>query len=366
MAGQYDLLWLTTNLNREKLFRRLRYFKPSAELRDKFQYSNIGYTVAGILVEQLGGMKWEEFLTERIFQPLGMKRTAFLASESPSLTDQALPYRVVGDEVITIPFNGGLAFDNAETIGPAGSINSCVEDMVYWLLLHLNQGMAGNKRIVSKEMLTEMHSPQMVIRNPGYSMIMQSEIYGLGWAISDYRGYRVINHGGNIEGFSALISLMPEINTGIVVLTNSMNLMCYVLSRNVYDRLLGLDQIDWNTHFRMLYSQIERMHASSAINHKADIASITHPTLHLYIGKYTNPAFGQVEITSSEDKLLLQFESGIKAILHRIQNNRFKGNTTEFYLPVVDLEFHPVNEGVAESFLLLLQCGSDGVLFKRN
>ena len=79
---------LTTNLNREKLFRRLRYFKPSAEFRDKFQYSNIGYTVAGILVEQLTGMKWEEFLTERIFQPLGMKRTSFLAHESLSLTDQ--------------------------------------------------------------------------------------------------------------------------------------------------------------------------------------------------------------------------------------------------------------------------------------
>jgi CubicO group peptidase (beta-lactamase class C family) len=130
IAGQYDLLWLTTNLNRETLFRRLRYFKPSAELRDKFQYSNIGYTVAGILVEQLSDMKWEEFLNERVFRPLGMKRTSFLASESTSFTDQAFPYRVVGDKVITIPFNGTLAFDNAETIGPAGSIKSCVEDMV--------------------------------------------------------------------------------------------------------------------------------------------------------------------------------------------------------------------------------------------
>ncbi len=366
MAGQYDLLWLTTNLNREKLFRRLRYFKPSAEFRDKFQYSNIGYTVAGILVEQVSGMKWEEFLNERIFRPLGMKRTSFLAPESPSLTDQALPYRVVGDKVITIPFNGGLAFDNAETIGPAGSIKSCVEDMVYWLLLHLNKGMAGNKNIVSKEMLKEMHSPQMAIRNPGYSMIMQSEIYGLGWAISDYRGHRVINHGGNIEGFSALISLMPEINTGIVVLTNSMNLLGYVISRNVYDRLLGLDHIDWNTHFRMLYSQIEKIYANSATTHKTDTAMIMHPPLHLYIGQYTNPAFGLVEITSLEDKLLLQFESGIQAILHHGQNNRFKGKTTEFYLPVVELEFHHGSEGLAESFSLMLQCGSDGVQFKRD
>jgi len=366
MAGQYDLLWLTTNLNREKLFRRMRYFKPSTEFRDTFQYSNIGYTIAGILVEQLGGMTWEEFLTERIFQPLGMKRTSFLAPESSLLTDEALAYRVVEDEVITIPFNGTLAFENAEAIGPAGSIKSCLEDMTSWLLLHLNNGMAGNKRIVSEEMLREMHNPQMVIRNPGYSMAMQSEIYGLGWFISDYRGYRVINHSGNIEGFSALISLMPEINVGIVVLTNSMNLMGYVLSRNVYDRLLGLDHVDWNTHFRMLYSQIERMYTSTAIDPKVDTASITHPMPHMYVGKYTNPAFGQVEITSSEDKLLLQFESGIKAILHHIQKNRFKGNTTEFYLPVVDLEFHPVNEGVIESFSLLLQCGSDGFLFKRN
>ncbi len=366
IAAQYDLLWLTTNLNREKLFERLRYFKPGAELRDKFHYSNIGYTVAGILVEQLSGKKWEDFLTERIFLPLGMKRTSFLASGSSSLKDQALAYRVVGDKVITIPFDGTLAFENAETIGPAGSIKSCLEDMASWLLLHLNQGMAGNKKIVSQEMLGEMHSPQIEIRNPGYSTIMQSEIYGLGWAISNYRGHRVINHGGNIEGFSALISLMPEINTGIVVLTNSMNLMGYVISRNVYDRLLDLNHIDWNTHFRMLYSQIERMYADSAINHKADTASITHPTLYSYIGKYTNPAFGQVEIISSEGKLSLQFESGIKAILHHIQNNRFKGNTTEFYLPVVDLEFHPVNEGIVEGFSLLLQCGSDGVMFKRN
>jgi len=78
LAGQYDLLWLTTNLNREKLFRRLRYFKPNAEFRDTFQYSNIGYTVAGILVDQLSGMKWEEFLTERIFQPVPTENSVLL------------------------------------------------------------------------------------------------------------------------------------------------------------------------------------------------------------------------------------------------------------------------------------------------
>jgi len=159
---------------------------------------------------------------------------------------------------------------------------------------------------------------------------------------------------------------MPEINTGIVVLTNSMNLFGYVISRNVYDRLLGLDHIDWNKHFRILYSQIEQMYSNSVTHYKTDTASITHPPLHLYIGKYTNPAFGLVEITSIEDKLLLQFESGIQAILHHVQNNRFKGKTTEFYLPVVELEFHHGNDGAVESFSLLLQCGSDGVLFQRD
>jgi len=366
LAGQYELLWLTTRVDRRELFRRLRYFRPGAGFREQFQYSNIGYAIAGILAEQLSGMTWEEFQTDRIFQPLGMKRTSFVSSESPSFADEALPYRLVGDELTAIPYPGSVVFDNVQVIGPAGSIKSCVEDMTNWLLLHLNGGVFENERIVSSRTLSEMHSPQVAVRNPGYTMIMQSEIYGLGWAVSDYRGHRVVNHGGNIEGYSALVSLMPDIKTGVVVLTNSMNLLGYVLSRNVYDRFLGLEPRDWNTDLRALYSQIEQAYGSGAATDEIDVPSDGHATFGAYTGAYANPVFGRVEITAPEGKLVFQFESGVKATLRHVQEHQFRGRTAEFYLPVIETEFHPDNDGVARSLSLVLQPGSDGVLFERT
>lgn len=366
LPGLFDLLWFTTPVSREELFRRLRYLKPSSGFRDRFQYSNLSYTAAGVVVERISGIRWEDFVTKRIFRPLGMKRTGFTVPATPSSEDSALPYRVVQGEAKPIPFKGSIAFDNVAMIGPAASIASSVEDMARWVLLHLNGGTHGGERLISEKMLAEMHSPQMAIRDPGFRTLAQAETYGLSWTVSNYRGRRVVNHGGNIEGFSSFVSTMPEINSGVVVLSNTMNLLGYVLARNVHDRLLGLDTQEWNDYFRTLYSQVEQAYASAAATPVSDAAALPALPLKSYVGTYVNPAFGSVRVTTAEGGLATEFESGLQAELHHLRFNRFKGPTAEFYLPAIEVRFHLGDEGTINSLSIFFCPGTNGVLFERD
>jgi len=370
LPGVYDLVWLTTPMSRAELLGRLRHMQANAGFRERFQYSNLGFTAAGVVVERISGMGWEDFVRQRIFEPLGMERTGFTVPENPSAEGWALPYRVVRGEVVPVAFRGGVAFDNVSAIGPAGSIASTVEDLARWVLLHLEGGTFQGKRLVSERMLTEMHSPQQVIRDPGYRALTQAELYGLGWFVSDHRGHRVIHHGGNIEGFSAVVSLMPDLDAGVVVLSNSMNLLGYAISRNVYDRLLGLEPRDWNTSLRELYSMIEQAFEAAAAPPISDPEAPPTRPLAAYAGSYVHPVFGSVEVTPQTapagDGLVLEFKSGIRAELHHARFDTFKGPTSELYLPVIETRFHLGDEGGIDRVTMVLQPGAEGLPFVRE
>jgi hypothetical protein len=237
-------------------------------------------------------------------------------------------------------------------------------------LLYLENGKIGEERLLSTRMLTEMHSPQQAIRDPGYRALIRAELSGLGWFLSDHRGHRLLQHGGNIEGFSAVVSLMPEIDSGVVVLSNSMNLLGYAISRGVYDRLLGLDTKDWNTPLRELYSMVER--ASQAAGAPAPSDPEAPPTRPLasYAGTYVHPFFGQLKVVargaSNAERLVLEFESGIEAELRQVRFDTFKGPTSELYLPVVEARFRLGDEGEIDRVTVVLQPGADGLAFVRE
>ncbi|MGE3465365.1 MAG: serine hydrolase [Pyrinomonadaceae bacterium] len=205
-----DLAMITGKLTRAELIQVVAQAKPTAKLREKFQYQNIMFTAAGELVTQAQGMPWEKFVPDRIFKPLGMSNSNMSIAEMERAKDHSLGYSYNFDtkETRKLPFRA------IDQVGPAGSINSSARDMAEWIKFVLNKGTVDGKRLVSEKGFDEWLKPQMKMNDAGTTN------YGLGWMLQKWNGLDVVQHGGNIDGFNSMVAMIPEKKLGFVMLTN--------------------------------------------------------------------------------------------------------------------------------------------------
>jgi CubicO group peptidase (beta-lactamase class C family) len=315
---RHDLMWYASPLSRQELFNRLAYLEPSREFRSFWQYQNLMIMTAGHLVGELTHSTWEEFTRKRIFDPLKMTSSSFSVEAMRAAADHSLGYGEKKDKVEELPYR------NIDAIGPAGSINSNVTDMANWVLLNLNKGKFGGKTIVSEASLAQIQSPQMVIQDPTFMLLhnfpeLTFPSYGMGWVVTSYRGHSLLHHGGNIDGFSAMVSLMPRDNMGLVVLTNLNGTMLpYAAMFNIYDRLLGLDQVPWSKRYTDLIvkmkGEAEKAKKEAGKDRRPDTKP-SHP-LEDYAGEYAHPAYGAVTFTKAGDGLQARFHDQEFAVGH--------------------------------------------------
>lgn len=311
---RHDMLWYNSPFTRREMFERLRYLEPSKGFRTTYQYQNLMFMTAGYLAGQLAGKKWEELVRERIFLPLGIENSNFSVLESQKSTDFALPYAKVKEEVKEIPFRV------IDEIGPAGSINSSVEAMIRYVQFHINKGKHGDTQLLSANNAEQMQTPQMVI--PGtiqYDELGHSS-YGMGFVVTTYRGHKLVHHGGGIDGFVSLLSFMPRKKMGMIVLTNlsGNNPVPTIVTRNVYDRLLGLDQVDWVGRIKEQQKKAEQ--ASEEAKKKGYTARKegTSPSHALadYAGNYEHPGYGVVWVELVGNELKLTFNRMTSPLKH--------------------------------------------------
>lgn len=205
-----DLAMITGRLNRDELIEVSARAKPTAKLREKFQYQNIMFVAAGEAVAKANRTTWEKFVPERIFKPLGMTNSSMSMAQMSRSRDHSLGYDYNFDtkETLLRPYREITAS------APAGSITSSANDMAKWLRFVLNGGTVGGKRLVSEKGFEEWLKPQMKITPNGVVS------YGLGWFIEKWNGLKVVHHGGNIDGFNSLVAMIPEKKLGFVMLTN--------------------------------------------------------------------------------------------------------------------------------------------------
>jgi len=300
----HDLMWFNAPFSRREIVERLRYLQLSQDFRAAWQYQNLTYITAGYLIEHVTGRTWEEFVTERIFQPLSMERSSLSIESSTRASDYALPYQASDGRTVEIPFL------NLDTLGPAGSINSAVDDMAQWLLLHLGDGRRGDRRIVSAWQLAQLHAPQMVMDHGDKLSTLYQEAphasYGMGWFVQPYRGYDMVHHGGNIDGFSAMVAFLPRESIGVVVLSNlSDNPTPLILALNVFDRLLGLDQVPWNERAREMDAQFTEAMEKGRRQRAADQVGGTGMSHNLdaYVGDYEHPGYGIMSVAREGEAL---------------------------------------------------------------
>jgi hypothetical protein len=272
-----------------------------------------------------------------------MKSSNFAVTESQKSQDFATPYTLKDKAAIDVPFRV------IDAMGPAGSINASINDMARWVQLNLT-GTVDGKRIVSARQLAELHRPQMVIQNfPGLGedSEIQQLSYGLGWFVESYRGKKRVHHGGNIDGFSAMVALMPAEGMGVVVLTNLNGTpLPTIVARHATDRMLRLEPIDWNG--RMLKRREVGEKANEAAKKSAgdERKTGTKPahTLDEYVGEYEHPAYGVVAVKQEGAALTAQFHD-IPIRLNHWHYESFRGDVEEKSLSEIKLFFQFFTDG---------------------
>lgn len=357
---RHDLVWYNSPATREELFRRLRYLEPSKDFRSVFQYQNLMFMTAGYLAGRVSGKSWENLVQEKIFDPLNMKNSNFSVDISQKSSDFALPYKEKNDKVVKIPFR------NIDNVGPAGSINSNAEEMARWIIVHLNKGKYKDKQIVSEAQIVMMHTPQMVVPGPMRYDEASEVTYGMGWFIRTYRGHKLVYHGGNIDGFSALVSLLPRDGIGIAILTNLNGTpLPTIISYYAIDLLLGKKPVDWNSRIRLQQESAKKAEEKKREEEKPIKGTRPSHRLDEYAGDYENPGYGVIHIKKVGKRLIASYNS-IESSLKHFHYDIFQATEGEMADAKLKFLFHTNWKGDIDKVSVPIERAVDPVVFVRK
>jgi len=348
---RHDTVWYGTTFTRKELFDRLRYLEPNKAFRETYQYQNLMFMTAGYLAGEVMRDSWEHLVQQRVFQPLGMKNSNFSINDSQKAADFAFAYSKQNNEVEKIPFH------LIDEIGPAGSINSNVDDMAKYVKMHLGKG----KPVMSERSWTMMTSPQMSIQGARNQRELGDSSYGMALNLSTYRGHKIVSHGGGIDGFSALMSFLPDDQVGMIILTNlNGNPMTAQLSYAVYDALLGLPPIDWPARLKA--------RPQPRNTDRTQVARVegTHPShpLEAYAGDYSHPGYGKIHVDANGTALKLTF-NGMAVPLTHFHYDVFEGLIKTTSRAPVKFSFRTGLDGKIQAIASPLEPQVKDIVFER-
>jgi len=309
---RHDLMWYGADFTRREMFERLRYLEPSEPFRYVYQYQNLMFMTAGYLAGRLAATTWEDLTRRRLLDPLGMERSMFSVRELEHADDAALPYVKNDGAVRSVPYR------NIDQIGPAGSINSSVEEMIRYVQFHVAMGKHDGVQILSQANAREMQTPQMTIPGDFQDEELSHTAYGMGLGIDYYRGHKVVQHGGGIDGFISLLSFMPRQKIGMIILTNLSgdNPVPMLVSRRVYDQLLELEPVDWVGRLRQRREQAEvRRPEQEDDESRVEGTAPSHP-LAAYAGTYEHPGYGRLQVELADSVLRVGFHDESTQLRH--------------------------------------------------
>jgi CubicO group peptidase (beta-lactamase class C family) len=351
VAG-HDYLMYRAPWNIDEQIRRIGLVKPSHPFRSTYEYQSILFAAAGRAVAAASGIKWETFIRKRIFEPLEMKTASCTTAEAFQRMDRISGTRWDRtNKLEVVPW-----YDFREP-NPTGSICASATDLGQWLRFQLGDGSWGNDRLVSQRNLEETHTPQIVLRLEGLPRKEQpftiQMSYGMGWVIQDYRGHRIIMHGGSIDGIRTHIALAPDDHTGIAILCNlQWTRMNLALSYSLFDELFGLAPHDWNAHYQSCVREtIAEDHARQrklqATRHEG-----TKPTREpaAYAGHYEEPAYGSAEVLVEKDTLVLKWSS-FQSLLEHFHFDTFTMANDVLHRPQLTFRLGSNGEVVGLRFL---------------
>jgi CubicO group peptidase (beta-lactamase class C family) len=315
---RHDVCWIVGSYTRRQVVENLKVLPANYPMRTKWQYSNLCFVLIGVLVETVTHMTWEEFVRKNIFKPLAMKRSGFFTEDLKADANHALPYKrpKAGDtsgikqcDYIHIP-NENRATGEGANMGPAGSIYSSANEMAHWITMNLNKGEYRGKRIVSEENLKVLHSSIMLMDGPLLMPMDEMDFYtyGGGWFVECYRGHRLVEHGGNINGFSSFVALIPDQNLGIFTNVNfDSSFLPNAVAGEIMDMYLGAkSEKPWSARYKEFIEKVVAEHIKGYQEMKGPKTEGTRPThaLQDYTGTYRCPGYPDMVVTVEDEAAL--------------------------------------------------------------
>ncbi len=313
------MLWPEPNtFTTADIIHALRYFEPVSSFRTRYAYDNLLYIVAGEIIPHVSGSTWGEFVESRLMRPAGMKRCFADRIPKKEMHNIAAPHGVIEGKLSVIERSRITA--QPPVSAAAGGVICSVDDMLTWVRTQLGHGTTpGGKELFSATQSAQMWKPQMIlaVSERDYELNRTHfKAYGLGWRLSDIYGYKEVSHTGTLAGMKSYVVMLPELELGVVLLTNGSSSAARTAVMNTIVRsFMPVEQLDW---IRMMLDQQEAETAEQqsagiedAIADDACQACDT-PDLQTLAGRYRDPWFGDVTIQLRDGHLLFAAEKSPK------------------------------------------------------
>ena len=319
-----DVIWYKSERSAEEVVKRAQHVPQAYGFRDGYGYTNLMFITAGEVIRAVTGKTWAQYVTETFFEPLEMNNS--ITSTNDLLSNYATPHKPTFDRGI-IP----IEWTNWDNMGAAGGIISSSNDMAKWMIMNLNGGTWDDVKYFDKEQQNLMWTPHNNFKlSEGSKEAIPGRHfagYGLGWSMIDYHGTLSVSHGGGYDGMYSRVMMIPDIKLGIVVLTNSMEGISTPLTYYIANQYLQKDMRDWSKE-GLERAKSDNDHKNKVMERRTLRVPDTEPSkgLQAFVGKYTDPMYGDITISLKNEILRMEFQDAPKlgATLEHWHYNTFE------------------------------------------
>jgi len=301
-----DNIWYKSNLPAKDIIKHIKHVPQAYEFRAGYGYSNLMYITAGELIKTITGKSWSQNVRERLLEPLEMRRSISSLKDLESKGNYATPHARKDNS------NYAIDWVNWDNVAATGGLISSVSDISKWMIFNLNHGIHGKDTLLTKStrnMVWRPHNNHYVDHTSENDYGRHFNSYGLGWGLSDYHGKMKVGHTGGYDGMITAVTLIPDENLGVVVLTNGVKSPIMAATYYALDRFLGLEVKDWSRNF--LSRANKNAEGDSRISDRKQKRILkTSPTIERqdFVGNYRSDLYGDIRIIESNSQLKLEFD----------------------------------------------------------
>jgi CubicO group peptidase (beta-lactamase class C family) len=320
---QGDFMYFYSDLKPGEIYTTYARIQPPFEYRSRYGYSNIGYFYAGECISAISGMSWDAYISKMILKPLEMHSTRLLSADLLSAPNLATGHTF--ESGVMTPFPPV----NIDLIGAAAGMSSTANDLANWLIAQTDGGRFNDRQVIPQRVIDQTRKPYTIIgRNGHYFNRTHYELYGLGWSMEDYEGSEVISHSGGIWGYVTGVSFVPELDLGIVALTNTDENWFYeALKWEIIDACMGLPFRGYSDVYLELYKKRAETRQTQVTGWQGMISDrypfgVKGRSLE---GTWHNEVYGNITIREEGAGLRVSFlrHPGLTALLQPLTDDTF-------------------------------------------